>query len=93
MGNLADALVYIADSSQNPEPASAPGLLSPIKKDRAWKMILKEGLPAAELAAARKIFRGNSEIADEYLSFGEGEEWREARLIWLRGELDRVGRD
>ena len=100
VGNLADAMIALAGGNGGNEGAIIPAAgggasasnqpTSPVKKQKAWEMILKEGLDSVELAAARKIFRGNSEIAEEYLSFGEGEELKEARLIWLRGEIARV---
>lgn len=48
----------------------------------------EEGLSDTELAAARKIFRGRTELADEYLSFGPTR--KRAHTIWLRNELDDI---
>jgi hypothetical protein len=79
-------------SVSTPAP-SVPVPSSPMKKERAWKKIHTEDLSPTQLASARKILRGNAEIADEYLSFGDDEEnhqMREARLIWLQDEIERV---
>jgi len=53
-------------------PAAA-GLLSasPARKDAAFRTVIEEeGLSPHSLSYAWKVFRGNVELANEYLSFG-----------------------
>lgn len=72
---------------------TAPALmdLSPVRRDRAFRAIAqREALSPRHLARARIIFRGRTELADEYLSFGDGEEEVEARREWLNAELEAV---
>ena len=47
-----------------------------------------EGLSPRSLAYAQKVFHGNVELANEYLSFGSG--LREACTLWLQDELERI---
>ena len=75
---------------QHSSPAAA-GLLSasPVHKDAAFRTVVEEeGLSPHSLSYAQKVFRGNVELANEYLSFGPG--LREARTLWLQDELERI---
>lgn len=73
-------------------PPKSVSFSSPVKKDKAWKIVCQEeGLSPQSLAHARKVFRGDPEIASEYLSFDNTtEEMRMARSFWLSDELTRV---
>jgi hypothetical protein len=64
---------------------------SPIRRNRAFRLIAqREALTPCRLARARIIFRGRTELADEYMSFGDDEEEVEARREWLKMELEAV---
>jgi hypothetical protein len=78
-------------------PSSAPSLLSSaacildislVRCDHAFCRIadIEELLPR-RLVRARRIFRGHTELADEYLSFGDNDTEVDARRDWLRYEL------
>ena len=65
--------------------------ISPVRRDRAFRRIVEqEALTPRRIARARVIFRGRTELADEYLSFGETEDEVHARREWLTMELDAV---
>jgi len=71
-------------------PAAA-GLLSasPARKNAAFRTVVEEeGLSPHLLSYAWKVFHGNVELANEYLSFGPG--LREAHALWLQDELERI---
>lgn len=62
---------------------------SPERKRRAWNILeAEEELSDNELADARRIFRGPAELADEFLSFGQGR--KRARTLWVQHELSRI---
>jgi hypothetical protein len=64
---------------------------SPVRRDRAFRRIVdKEDLTPTRLLKARRIFRGRTELADEYLSFGETDVEVETRRGWLLEELVAV---
>jgi hypothetical protein len=55
----------------------------------AWDIVVEtESLSEAELASARRVFRGNAGLADEYLSFPT--RCRGARTLWLMREIKEV---
>lgn len=65
--------------------------ISPVRRDRAFRRIVEqEALTPRCIARARVIFRGRTELADEYLSFGDGEDEVNACHKWLTMELDAV---
>jgi hypothetical protein len=64
---------------------------SPFRRDRAFRRVIEcAHLSPRRLARARVIFRGRTELADEYLSFGDNDEEREAQQVWLEDELEQV---
>lgn len=96
LGNLADALTaFNAGPSASEVPTQS---LSPVKKKQARKVVMEEagelGLSPEQVAVAWRVFRGNSEIADEFLSFDvEGEDaemQKAARRAWLMDEISEI---
>jgi len=65
---------------------------SPERKKQAFSRVcMEEGLSPYSLSKARRIFRGNGEIAREYLSFDISDETqKEARTMWLLDELEQA---
>jgi hypothetical protein len=62
---------------------------SPFRRDRAFCVIVERAqLTPRHLARARRIFRGRTELADEYLSFGDSEAEQAAQGEWLEDELE-----
>jgi len=93
------ALVADISKSQSPSTSSSRCTnssslgpdSSPSRRDRAFRRIVeREGLTPRRLARARVMFRGRTEVADEYLSFGDGPGEGEARREWLNMELEAV---
>lgn len=83
LDHLADNVGNLISTLQEPQSTS------PARKNAAWKVIMEEeDLSDTELAAARKIFRGRAELADEYLSFPPAK--KRARTMWLREELREI---
>ena len=79
----------IAPPMEHSPATTGPLSASPVRKDAAFRTVVEEeGLSPHSLAYARKVFRGNVELANEYLSFGPG--LREARTLWLQDELERI---
>lgn len=72
---------------------AASGSDSPVRKDKAFAIVCaEEGLSPYSIAKACRVFRGNGEIAREYLSFPtDNENMKEARRFWLMDEIMRVG--
>lgn len=76
LDHLADNVGNLISTLQEPQSTS------PACKNAAWNVIMEEeDLSDTELAAARKIFRGRAELADEYLSFPPHK--KRARTMWL----------
>jgi hypothetical protein len=69
-----------------------PPTNSPEKKKKAFDVVrAEEGLSPGSLAKARCVFRGNGEIAREYLSFdSSSKEERKARRYWLLKEMGEL---
>jgi hypothetical protein len=64
---------------------------SPVRRDRAFRRIADtEFLTPRRLVRARIMFRGRTELADEYLSFGDADDEVVARGQWLLEELEAV---
>jgi hypothetical protein len=90
----------VGSVSHTPQPPSTPTRqgtsstaldASPRHRDRAFRHIVEhQTLLPRSLARARTIFRGRPELADEYLSFGDGDDEVEARREWLTMELEAV---
>jgi hypothetical protein len=93
VGSIASSLVPPASSPSTPlrrgivDPAS-----SPARHDRAFRQIVQiEQLTPQRIVCARIMFRGNTELADEYLSFGNDDVYEiEAWKQWLEEELELV---
>lgn len=66
--------------------------VTPNKKFHAFQVVqAEEGLSPHSLARARRVFQGDDDLADEYLSFDVSDEiQREARSIWLSSEMERL---
>ncbi|KAJ3832347.1 hypothetical protein F5878DRAFT_666660 [Lentinula raphanica] len=73
-----------------PSPKKVDGTSS--KNSHAFRVVqAEEGLSPTSLARARRVFRGNNDLAEEYLSFDtEDDAHREARTIWLYSEMDQL---
>jgi hypothetical protein len=92
---IADIARPAASSPSTPSrrgSSLAPALdASPVRRDRAFRRVLERAmLTPRRLARARVIFRGKTELADEYLSFGDDEVEQEAQKVWLEDELELV---
>jgi hypothetical protein len=91
MLRLAESVGVLVADITKPPPSEArlPLDASPKRRDRAFRRIAEcEGLSSLELARARRVFRGRTELADEYLSFCDDE--ADARREWLNLELAAI---
>ncbi|THU77599.1 hypothetical protein K435DRAFT_877641 [Dendrothele bispora CBS 962.96] len=90
--NMSNSFGALADGIASGAFMAPPPTDSPLKKERAFKIVrAEEGLSPHSIAKARRVFRGSGDIAREYLSFDctKAEE-REARTIWLNNEMEHV---
>jgi hypothetical protein len=93
MTKVVGLLVTAAGAPPSSPSPSLPAALdaSPVRRDRAFRRIVdKEDLTPTRLLKARRIFRGRTELADEYLSFGETDIEIQTRRGWLLEELVAV---
>jgi hypothetical protein len=96
---VADITRAPATSSQEPpatpsrRASSSKAVLdpSPVRRDSAFRLIVERGeLTPRHLARARRLFRGRTELADEYLSFGDSQAELAAQHEWLEDELEEL---
>jgi hypothetical protein len=85
--NAVHMLAESVNALLTPRSTQTPTLdASPIRRDRAFRRIVRlEQLSPCSTARARRIFRGRTDLADEYLSFADDE--AEERQFWLNFEL------